>query len=1260
MLAGRRALGWMTLLVFFLVFGCDDGGAGDPSDGDADGDVDGDADGDSDGDSDGDTYGGETPCVDDDDCAGDEHCLDEVCVDDVCEAELLFCDANQVMECDERGASGAFVEDCGSLSCQAGVCGCEEDDQCDAGEYCDDGACVLQQCAPSSRYCEDGDVIECDERGSGATVIEECGDLACEGGACVCDRDSQCEDDEYCASLVCVDDACPQGELYCDGSAVYQCNENGSDATLAEDCGALSCRVGGCYCESDAQCPADGHCSSGVCESDVCPQGTIYCVDDSVYQCDANGSAESEIQSCAPMVCRLGACTCTSDAHCESDQHCEGGACVPDVCLRGTIYCQDGDVYQCAADGGSESVIEDCGGFSCVDASCVCTNDAQCDAGEYCGAAGDCLPDVCEANSLFCSGGDVYQCDSSGSASMLSMACGAMACDSGECVCTSDGQCETTEFCASGDCLDDVCAQGELFCEGGDSYQCNTNGSASTLSQDCGSLVCDAGACICTESSQCGDGEHCTFGVCVDNFCPPSSTYCRDGDVWECDAEGAEETMVEECGSLVCEAGACVCTDSSHCAADEHCADADCVADVCPEGEAFCQDNDVYLCDDEGSSSSFVEFCGALTCDAGLCVCTSDDQCGALEICDGGLCVLDDATAGVHTSDLEISEVTGLSHIEVESVTVSEAGQIAAIASPTSSVAVQELSAHILHISADGTPSIFVHNDDMADYMGARYAHLDALTYTPAGDLIAADHAGTNFDVLRIDPTGAISTLITGEELVSALGVSGTSRIGYDIELAADGAENVYYWADGPKAVVRITPAGDATVLATLHGDADIRGLEVDSSGYVYAWDGDSDHRGIIWISSVGTVATWMSESAIEADVGSSVFFMDIDMDSAGNIWGYDYFEDRIIRVTSSRAASVQVGTTSIGEVASDPLWNDAAWYSTGLAVEPSGDVLVTFQYSDNLGRFETSPESGAVLSSNTSIVEVLGQGGADMQAVASTPGGTLYTWDEASRSLLRLDGSESIPLINLDDLRAANTAGGSIYGFNGYDIAVADDGVLYIVDDDVFSFDPATDIVTHVASDDAIELATGETHSDLRAVAVASSGEVYVFDAASDSVVAIDGAGVASVLHTFASSTTLVGGLELSDDETLLYVADRSTDSLVAIDTSTGATSTLVSEASLNAVAGTSFNPLSMAQLPDGDLIIFDGAGGLISLANTDRILHVDVLTGSVSIYLDQAEVRSARGVDEIAVLNSLAVDDSGTVYALDLMSDDILYWLP
>ena len=178
------------------------------------------------------------------------------------------------------------------------------------------------------------------------------------------------------------------------------------------------------------------------------------------------------------------------------------------------------------------------------------------------------------------------------------------------------------------------------------------------LDTDCPQQLCNtlSGKCVdCRTASDCGLDKECTVGVCKDVTCVPNSTFCRNGSVSTCSADGSTSTPSQHCTTdqfclekdhtAMCSATACSPGDSlcagnvatsclmdgsgpkpggTNCSASKQsCYSGMCRDQVCTPGKRLCDNGGLYLCSDAGTSRALLSSCGSgqvCDADAGACL----------------------------------------------------------------------------------------------------------------------------------------------------------------------------------------------------------------------------------------------------------------------------------------------------------------------------------------------------------------------------------------------------------------------------------------------------------------------------------------------------------------------------------------------------------------------------------------------------------------------------------------------------------------
>ena len=193
------------------------------------------------------------------DCDDGDLCTTDTCVDGTCHRTPLDCDDGDACTtdtcvagtCDNTPISCSPGETCNENN---GLCEphqvCDNDGNCEAGEDCNNCPNDCRQKttgAPNSRYCCDGNLLDC---GDGRCSEEG---WLCGGSVCIGDQD--CDDGLFCnGAETCVGESCQGGSDPCPGQG---CDE-------ANDMCVVAC--GG----NKAPCSNNSDCCSNVCKNGTC------------------------------------------------------------------------------------------------------------------------------------------------------------------------------------------------------------------------------------------------------------------------------------------------------------------------------------------------------------------------------------------------------------------------------------------------------------------------------------------------------------------------------------------------------------------------------------------------------------------------------------------------------------------------------------------------------------------------------------------------------------------------------------------------------------------------------------------------------------------------------------------------------------------------------------------------------------------------------------------------------------------------------
>ena len=214
-----------------------------------------------------------------------------------------------------------------------------------------------------------------------------------------CSLGAECPEGTYCDGQYCLQGDCTPGEMYCDGSRLLRCEEDGSGATLEEECSTGVCIQGECGCVEEEDCGLGESCVEGLCEQ----QGGVRCGNEIC----GDGERCEEFEICEEGSCQTArVCRAQCDgAVCgrRGDLCCEGstpvcgpeGECAPSCEGEGELC---GENYDFCCDAGDLCVFGDC-----RTPGRACEGFLECDFGEYCDLGlGFCMPDefpeglVCE------------------------------------------------------------------------------------------------------------------------------------------------------------------------------------------------------------------------------------------------------------------------------------------------------------------------------------------------------------------------------------------------------------------------------------------------------------------------------------------------------------------------------------------------------------------------------------------------------------------------------------------------------------------------------------------------------------------------------------------------------------------------------------------------------------------------------------------------------------------------------------------------
>jgi len=478
------------------------------------------------------------------------------CPGSLCAPNTYRCSGNDVLLCSGDGASEKLAQTCKS------------------DEYCEPrrALCVPRLCTPESLSCDGANVVVCNADGSATRVTKTC------------------SLNQVCSAGECHDIVCVPNTRYCTGQDVWRCSADGTAATLTKhcsdkqfcleesgdaDCSATKCVAGAALCSDDRattclpdgsgpapgadDCAAHGQaCYEGECRDLACTPGHKLCDHDNVYLCTENGTATTLFSECV-----------------HATEYCDPvtAACRARICTPGTSGCDGTRVATCDSLG-SRWVASD---TDCDQQGKICLN-------------GSCKSVVCTANQYLCSQGDIYLCNSNGTASTLYQNCT-----------SNNSRCQLVgvnyAYCAS-----NPCTANAKSCSGNTILTCNADGTAWL-----------AGGTDCAAS-----GKACQNGACIAPVCTPYSVYCSGSEVRQCAYDGATWYVSATCGGGT----SCLAQNDS----------ASCQRTPCSASSVACLSEQLGTCAADGSSlASVTSDCGAQSkvCTAAGCADVAVDTLGS-------------------------------------------------------------------------------------------------------------------------------------------------------------------------------------------------------------------------------------------------------------------------------------------------------------------------------------------------------------------------------------------------------------------------------------------------------------------------------------------------------------------------------------------------------------------------------------------------------------------------------------------------------
>jgi len=458
--------------------------------------------------------------------------------------------------------------------------------------------------------------------------------------------------------------------------------------------------------------------------------------------------------------------------------------------------------------------------------------------------------------------------------------------------------------------------------------------------------------------------------------------------------------------------------------------------------------------------------------------------------------------------------------------------------------------------------------------------------------------------------------------------------------VAVDGSGNTYVADTFNHTIRKVTPAGVVTTLAGTpgaFGSADgtgsaarflsPSGVAVDGSGNVYVADSSSSTIRKITPAGVVTTLAGTPLGTGSADgTGAAARFNSpygVAVDTSGNVYVADTFNNTIRKITPAGAVSTLAGTAGVTGSA-DGTGAAARFNSpSGVAVDGSGNVYVADRLNNTIRK--TTP-AGVVPTLAGDPGSLTGSAnGTGAAARFSYPGGVavdsagnVYVADTSNSTIRKINPAGVVTtLAGVAGVIGSADGTGSAARFSGpYGIAVDASGNVYVADmgKTIRKITPAGVVTTLAGTAGASGSADG-TGSAARfnypqGVAVDTSGNVYVADMVDHTIRKITPAGVVSTLAGSAgvsgstdgtgAAARFNGPRDVATDAVgNVYVADQSNGTIRKI-TAAGVTTTVAGTAGQKGLsdgtgAAARFNiPFSLSVASSGDIYVGDGSGDM------------------------------------------------------------------
>ena len=424
----------------------------------------------------------------------------------------------------------------------------------------------------------------------------------------------------------------------------------------------------------------------------------------------------------------------------------------------------------------------------------------------------------------------------------------------------------------------------------------------------------------------------------------------------------------------------------------------------------------------------------------------------------------------------------------------------------------------------------------------------NGVTVDADGNIYVADTS--NCRIQKISSTGVVTTLAGSTGIEGSIDDTGSSaRFSYPNSIIADGAGNVYVADRGNSTIRKITPAGVVTTFAgtaekpgSTDGTGDAArfyspfGVAVDAAGNLYVADtGYSTIRRISSERETTTIAGSAGGIGGGDGTGAAARFWDphgVATDSAGNVYVADSQNQTIRKITPAGIVTTFAGLARSGG-SSDGTGSTARFrYPHGVAVDAADNVYVadtanyTIRKITPAGVVSTIAGSPGAPGSTDSWQGVVRFNWPE--SIAVTSAGTVYVADTQNHTIRKIEGGMWVTTFaGFAGYPGSNNGTGNYARFTSpKGVATDSAGNVYVADSTnnaIRKITPAGDVTTLAGSGSPTRWGstdgTGDAarFSDPRAIAVDTTGNVYVADSQNYTIRKITPGGAVTTLAGLA-----------------------------------------------------------------------------------------------------------------------------------------------